>query len=179
MTNNKLIKNNNSELLSGKIPNCNTAEGTTLPESFNTPISFKVTSSQKASLESEAEKRGISTSEYARGRLFQPLHQDIVIAEGSEILQKMALIYNQLLDIRGTLDSKVHPQQDIMQCLKEILQKLDQITACHTDIIEKISYIFNAIDAIKERFIEQAENAEDTTEYAEDSITDYEEGGDE
>ncbi len=177
--NKKLIKNNNSELLSGKIPNRNTDEGTTSPESYNTPISFKVTSSQKAYLESEAQKRGITTSVYARERLFQPPHQDIVIAEGGDILQKMALIYNYLQYIREILNSKSFSQQDVMGCLNSTLLKLDQVTVCHTDIIEKISYIFNAIDAIKERFIEQAENAEDTTEYAEDSITDYEEGGDE
>ena len=175
----KITNNNNSELLSGKIPNRNTAEGTTSSESYNTPISFKVTPSQKASLESEAQKRGTSTSVYARERLFQPPHQDIVIAEGGDILQKMALIYNYLQYIREILNSKSFSQQDVMGCLNSILLKLDQVTACHTDIIEKISYIFNAIDAIKEKFIEQAENAEDTTEYAEDSITDYEEGGDE
>ena len=86
--NKKLIKNNNSELHSGKIPNRNTAEGTISPESYNTPISFKVTPSQKASLESEAQKRGTSTSVYARERLFQPPHQDIVIAEGGDILHQ-------------------------------------------------------------------------------------------
>lgn len=137
MNNNKADQKNMEVRNMGKIPENNTSESNS--------ISFKVTPDEKSRIDLDRERSGFQNrTEYIKHKLFDNT-PTFLIDSGHELLKKLSECVNLL--------SALHDKADPLN-----RSDFTEIANKQQEIEDKISFLFECVEAIKEQLIDSKED---------------------
>lgn len=137
MRNIKADQKNLEVINMGKIPENNT--------SGSNPITFKVTPDEKSRIENDLKRSGFQNrTEYIKYKLFNdtPI---FVIDSGHELLKKLS----EYVDLLSALNEKSDPLNE---------SNYNQISERQLEVEDRIAFLFECVDAIKEQLIDNKED---------------------